>query len=177
MKRVLFIAVVSSLFMSGCTDKAKEAYAKCIQLDVQREINPAWIACNSAISEDPNSTSGKAAAGKLAQMKPAHDAWKAEEDAKQAREAREQRQRVQEAKSERLKLLRLKVHRKYGGDEPDSYCTGKGLPPYMWNYVGGTFLEDAEVSLSDGCKSAYDLSENTTFCCPDKPQVLQLTNP
>lgn len=170
MKRVLFIAAISSLFVSGCNDKAKESYAKCIQLEVRREIKLAWIACNSAISEDPNSTSGKAAASKLVQMKPAYDAWISEEDAKRANEAANQRQRVQEAKAERLSLLRLKVHRKYGGDEPDSYCSEKGLPPYMWNYVGGTFLEDAEVSLSDGCKSAFGLSENTTFCCPDKPK-------
>jgi hypothetical protein len=169
-KRVLFIGLASALFMSGCKDKAQDAYAKCIQLEAQGEINLAWIACDSAIAQDPNSKSGKAAATKLAQMKPGYDAWKTAANAKRAKETKELSLRVQEHEAERLKALRLKVHRKYLGDGPDSFCTEKGLPPYRWNYVGGTFSEDAELAHSDGCKSAYGLSENTSYCCPDKPQ-------
>jgi hypothetical protein len=59
--------------------------------------------------------------------------------------------------------------------EPDSVCTGKGLPPYQKVYEGGTFAEDELVAYADGCQHSMHISvtpgmpkgvEATYFCCP-----------
>jgi hypothetical protein len=60
---VLFIVV-------GCKDKAEPDYARCVKLDLDGKVVEAWEACNAAIGESPTSESGKAAATKLAEMKP-----------------------------------------------------------------------------------------------------------
>lgn len=73
------------------------------------------------------------------------------------------------AKERRVEQLRAKVKKKYWDSEPDSHCTGKGMPPYKWSYEGGTFAEDAEVARADGCTPAYGYAENTSFCCPAAP--------
>jgi hypothetical protein len=147
----------------GCADKAQPDYAKCVQAEVQQQIKEAWEACNAA---------GKAAAAKLGILKPKYDAWKQADDAAQAKAAEQERQQRQETQATRLKALRAKVQHKYLDEEPDSLCTGKGLPPFRWSYEGGTFAEDAEVATADGCQSPFTLAENTTFCCPKRPVTL-----
>jgi hypothetical protein len=60
----------------GCKDEAEPDYAKCVQLAVQNRIADVWGACNDAIDKSPRSTSGKAAAVKLAELKPQDEAPK-----------------------------------------------------------------------------------------------------
>lgn len=69
----------------------------------------------------------------------------------------------------RIKSLRLKVKRKYWDDEPDGECTGKGLPPYRYSYEGGTYAEDEEVAVADGCRKLHGTVELQVYCCPTKP--------
>jgi len=72
--------------------------------------------------------------------------------------------------------LRKRITKKYFDRDPDSICQGKGLPPYRWDYTGGTFAEDRTVALSDGCQTphvehGYDVSgDQTDFCCPQAPR-------
>ena len=61
------------------------------------------------------------------------------------------------------------MKRKYWDEDPDGQCTGKGLPPYRWDYEGGTYAEDAEVAAADGCKKLHTAVEIQTYCCPQKP--------
>jgi hypothetical protein len=65
--------------------------------------------------------------------------------------------------------LRRKVKRKYWSEEPDGQCTGKGFPPYRWDYEGGTFAEDEKVAKADGCTKLYQTQEIQTYCCPTRP--------
>ena len=60
----------------GCQDKSTSEYAICVQLNIKGDIGGAWDACNAAISANPISQSGKAAAEKLAEIKPKYDEWK-----------------------------------------------------------------------------------------------------
>lgn len=67
--------------------------------------------------------------------------------------------------------LREKVKRKYSGDEPDRECTGKGLPPFRWDYEGGTYAEDEQVAKADGCTKLHQTIELQVYCCPKRPNV------
>jgi len=180
------------LLVAGCVDKAEPErlmYAKCLRLQVKRDVEAAFTACGEAVGAAPNSTSGQKAAKVLADMKPAYEAAKAqraqreaavaqatkaaeEAEATRAKAAEEARANRAEARANRAEALRLKVIRKYYDDSPDSSCTGKGFPPYRWDYSGGTFAEDAEVADVDGCRPLFQMQENTTFCCPKSPRPL-----
>lgn len=73
------------------------------------------------------------------------------------------------AQAARLADLRRKISKKYWDEDPDSQCTGKGLPPYKWSYSGGTFAEDQEVAEGDGCRKLHQTVELQVYCCPQKP--------
>lgn len=49
----------------GCTDKAKAKFDECVMLETKWETVKARDACKAAADIDPNSKSGKLAAGKL----------------------------------------------------------------------------------------------------------------
>ena len=82
----LTVCAVIALSFCGCQDKAKEHYAKCVQLDVQGDIPGAWDACNASITADPTSKNGKAAATKLTEMRSRYEYWKREQEKKAAKE-------------------------------------------------------------------------------------------
>ncbi len=84
------ITLVGTSFW-GCQKNASSEYAKCVQLDIKGEVGAAWDACTAAISADPTSDSGKAAAEKLAGMKSKYDLWKAEHDALQSDDKKEEK--------------------------------------------------------------------------------------
>jgi hypothetical protein len=65
-KASLAMALVVSV--SGCTDKAKVKYDECVALETKWETVAARDACKAATELDPNSKSGKAAAGKLSYL-------------------------------------------------------------------------------------------------------------
>jgi hypothetical protein len=162
----------------GCTDKAKDNYAKCVQADTAGDVEGAWKACTDAVGDDPNSTSGKAAAAKLTAMKPAYDKWKADQDAKaaaaaaaQAKADEERRQAEATAEKQRIAALRAKIHRAYDGFDPDGDCQSNGYPPFREDYTGGTYDENEEMALADGCthlfqKHSMHSPNDNTFCCP-----------
>lgn len=81
-RTVSSLLIVASFFLSACKDKAEPDYAKCIQADTAGDLQGAWDSCNAAVAADPNSTSGKAAGAKLAEMKPKYDARQAKQGAK-----------------------------------------------------------------------------------------------
>jgi hypothetical protein len=81
--------VVATFLLSACTDKAQPDYAKCVQADSAGDLQGAWSACNAAVAADPNSTSGKAAATKLAEMRPKHNASQAPQGASTDKAANE----------------------------------------------------------------------------------------
>jgi multidrug efflux pump subunit AcrA (membrane-fusion protein) len=171
---VLILVILASALTVACKDKAEPAYAACIQADTAGDVKTAWDSCNVAIAADPNSTSGKAAAAKLAAMKPAYDKWKADADAKaasaaaaQAKQDEANRQAAKDAAEARIRTLRAKVRRTYPSEEPDGTCQGKGLPPYLWEYQGGTYAENGAVAAADGCKVSGIV--DTAYCCPRKP--------
>ena len=165
----LFVVLLGSMvFAAGCKDKAADDYAKCVQDDAQGDVHGAWLTCGYAVHDDPTSKSGVAAASKLVELKPKYDTWKVADDAQQAKEA-DQRRMLAAAK---LIEVRLRVQAKYFSEDPDSMCTGKGFPPYHWDYSGGTFAEDEEIAEADGCRALYSMGgQNTDFCCPKAPNL------
>ena len=170
------IMLLLVLMISGCADKAEPKYAECVKLDATGDTMGAWRACQDSVTADPNSKSGKAAAEKLAALKPKHDALKKEQDEQRARAAEAaskaeaaRREEAARATAARLAQLKAKISRRYWDTEPSGVCTGKGMPPYMWDYTGGTFDENREIARSEGCQSPYSSHENTTFCCPKAP--------
>lgn len=78
---MLTLVVLASALTVSCKDKAEPDYAKCVQADTAGEVQAAWTACNAAVAADPNSTSGKAAATKLAELKPKYNAAQASQGA------------------------------------------------------------------------------------------------
>ena len=88
MQRYFSVFVVMLVLVTGCVDKADPDYAKCVQADAAKQVDKAWAACNAAVNADPSSKSGVGATTRLAAMKPAYDAWKKAEDARQAEAAK-----------------------------------------------------------------------------------------
>jgi hypothetical protein len=178
------------IMLTACSDKAQPDYAKCVQADTTGDLAGAVKACSDAIGADPNSTSGKAAAAKLAEIKPKYDAWKADQDAKAAAAAEAKRAadavqakaqaeaRAAQAKAEAearqaaVADLRRRVKGLFAYDnKPDSRCLAEGKPPYARDYGGGTYDENEEVALADRCVHLFgkhmDHSPNdNSFCCP-----------
>ncbi len=62
--RVL-LAVGLTILLGGCEDKAKPKFDECVALEVKSETVKARDACKAAAEIDPESKSGKLAAGKL----------------------------------------------------------------------------------------------------------------
>lgn len=60
-----WLGVALALGASGCGDKAKPKFDECVALETKWETVKAREACKAAAEIDPNSKSGKAAAGKL----------------------------------------------------------------------------------------------------------------
>jgi hypothetical protein len=163
--------------MTACADKAQPDYARCVQAETAGDLHAAWTACNDAIGADPNSTAGKAAAGKMNEMKPRYDAWKDEQAKKAAAAAAADRaasiergKGELEAQAHAAAALRRKV-RVAGDSEPDGECQAQGKPPFRNEYRGGTYEENEQVALADQCVHLFerhsDRSPNdNTFCCP-----------
>jgi len=59
------------VMLVGCADKAQPAYDRCVIDEAAGKLDQAALDCETAVKMDPNSTSGKAAAEKLAAMQPA----------------------------------------------------------------------------------------------------------
>ena len=77
------LAALSVVMTStGCTDKAALDYAQCVQFDIAGDAGAAMAACSAAMAADPNSTSGKAASARVAEIKAKEAAFqKAEAEA------------------------------------------------------------------------------------------------
>jgi len=77
-----WLPVAFLLLATACSDKAQPSYAACILADTSGDMAGAVKACSEAAATDPNSTSGKAAISKLAELKAKADKMKAETAAK-----------------------------------------------------------------------------------------------
>ena len=164
--------VVAGAAVFGCDkvveDKADTDYQTCTQRKTNGFLEAAVEACKSAVAKDASSKSGKAAAQLLLKLEPVVAQQQAEVAAAQQKGA----QAAQAARVARLASLKAKIQRKYSSSSPDAYCTGKGLPPYLWDYTGGTFTEDAELATSEGCASLFPGDpSNISFCCSRKPGI------
>ncbi len=74
------------VLLSGCLDKAKSDYDKCIERDRNYDVAGAVAACQAAVAADPKSTSGQAAAKKLFDLQTVSDKMKVEREEKSQRE-------------------------------------------------------------------------------------------
>ncbi len=59
------LAVAVAAVAAGCQDKAKPKFEECQKFEAEWETVKARDACKAAVEADPNSKSGKLAAGKL----------------------------------------------------------------------------------------------------------------
>ncbi len=69
---------------SGCQDKAKPKFDECVRLESEWETIKARDACKAAVEADPNSKSGKLAAGKLTYLNEQADKALDEKNEKEA---------------------------------------------------------------------------------------------
>ncbi len=168
-------AVLGVIFVSflnaGCADKAEPDYARCVKAEAAGDLDVAWKACGAAVDADANSTSGKAATAKLANIKPKYEAWQADQEAKAAAASSARRKADAEARAEAARALRQKVSAKYWGFEPDDQCQSDGKPPFRKDYGGGTYRENETVALAEGCVHLFQPHSmpgpnDNTFCCP-----------
>jgi hypothetical protein len=79
---LLLIALVVGT--TGCSDKAKPKYDECVALETKWKTIEARDACKAAAALDPNSKSGKLAAGKLTYLNEQADKLLAEKSKKEA---------------------------------------------------------------------------------------------
>jgi hypothetical protein len=193
MWRRLLVVLVMGGVGGGCTDKAAADYAQCVQSDSAGDLSGAWTACQSAVQADPNSTSGKAAAAKLVDLRPRLDKQNADLAAQAQAAQQAQIQRQAEANRQALAAARLKVVSKpwpKSGPMADmgDQCRTKGKPPILKNYEGDQDLKVSDqiafaqaelVALADGCVHLFDTADPSTkehaaveymrksmFCCP-----------
>lgn len=81
-RSLLAVACIGGLF--ACSDKAKTKYDECVALEAKWDTVKARDACKEAASIDPNSKSGKLAAGKLTYLNEQADKLLAEKSKKEA---------------------------------------------------------------------------------------------
>jgi hypothetical protein len=174
------VAILIVAAIVAVPDKAQPAYSQCQVADSMGQVAAAVHACQAAIAADPNSTSGKAAAQKLADMKPKYDAWRRDKEAKAAAADEEQRRAnverttaAAEARKQAAAAARSKVEKRYDGTDRDGECIDKGLPAYRWHYEGGSRDEIDLVASDDGCRhlipGSPTFSVFAVFCCPQRP--------
>ncbi|HVZ34100.1 MAG TPA: hypothetical protein VG963_16855 [Polyangiaceae bacterium] len=168
--RTARVVVALAILGVGCSDKAKPAYADCIRLQANGDIEGAWRTCNEAVGTDPNSKAGESAAKLLIEMKPSYDKAKAAREASEAKQAEQQRLADEAARATKIAQAKLNVSGRFWGFDRDGECTAKSLPPYRKSYEGGTFEEDELVAIGDGCVHLFpgrsDAQLFTVFCCP-----------
>lgn len=70
------------------------------------------------------------------------------------------------AKHGKTKELRSKVSRARVGKGRNAICAGKDLPPYRWDYSGGTYAENQEIAEDDGCVKLHKMEDSQWYCCP-----------
>ena len=93
MRRATWL-VIGLALVSGCVDKAKADYDRCIDRDRNYDAKGAAAACSAAVAADPNSPSGQSAAKKLQELQAVEDKIKAEAADKAARDAKIQKDEV-----------------------------------------------------------------------------------
>ena len=96
-------ALLASLLILGCTDKAKPDFDRCVQLEQEKKFEDAIKACQIATSKDPGRESGKLAQARVPVLKTEDQEAARQEAARLAAVASQQ----QDA-AERLKAARAK---------------------------------------------------------------------
>jgi hypothetical protein len=164
MNRALVVLAVAAL-VTGCEDKAVGSWTECQQQEAKGDIGMAIYKCESAVREDPKSTSGKAAAAKLIELRPKLDAFKAKQKADSEAAARAKDAEVAELKK-KTRTSRLPT---YVSED----CVSKGFPPNALEFTGGTYEQNEKVARARGCVHARYVSTQTPpdasyneYCCP-----------
>jgi hypothetical protein len=169
---VVFLCALVGVAAAVWADKAEPSYSECLKLEAADDLKGAVAACDAAMVADRDSKAGRAAAKKLPGLLVGLKRQQREAAAKAAEEqqrAEATRKAEWQAIADRIQRLKEKVASKYRSSEPDSICTGKGMPPYRWDYSGGTFAENEEVATSEGCMKTFGVPESTSYCCPRRP--------
>lgn len=172
---IMLVLVALSI---GCEDKAQEPYGKCVTQEAGGNVIAAAYECEKAVQADPNSTSGKAAAAKLAAMQPALATAKEAKkvaDAKEEEEARKKRMAAAAAEAEAKKQEMAELARRIGCVRVDSEeCVSSGKGRVYRECTGATYAENEKFALLRGCVHARYVSTSTPpdmtfnhYCCPD----------
>jgi multidrug resistance efflux pump len=164
MRSILLLA----LALTGCADKAKPDYDKCVLLEGRDELMGAIDACRAAVRADPTSKAGTAASSKIAVLEATFDRRKVEAAANQA--AKEQAAR----EAERLAQLRNTVSftslSHIEANTGAAVCRPEGKPP-VWAGCRSSADQDAPgdataceaVARASGCELE---AKGHTWCCP-----------
>lgn len=178
MRKCSVILALSVAALLACDDKAREPYAKCVTQEAGGNVIAAANECEKAVQADPNSTSGKAAATKLAAMQPALATAKEAKkiaDAKEEEEARRKRMAAAAAEAEAKKEEMAALAKRIGCVRVDSEeCISSGKGRVYRECTGSTYAENEKFALLKGCVHARYVSTSTPpdmtfnhYCCPD----------
>lgn len=165
----LLLVVGTLTFLAACEDRAAPSLEVCMKAESSGDMAHALEMCRQAATLDPNSTAGKAAAAKIVDLE------RKTKEAQAAAEAAtkiEQAAAIEQAKAdeEARRALKRKI-RVAGDNEPDGECQAQGKPAFRNQYSGGTYAENEQVALGNGCVHLFaahmDHSPNDNiFCCP-----------
>lgn len=86
--------VVAVAVFTECSDKAEPAFKKCQELQGQGQLTEAQAACQEAVTADPNTKAGQAAAKELANLEAAVEADKRVEADKKAQAEMDRKRRA-----------------------------------------------------------------------------------
>lgn len=170
---LLFLALLG-VALPACEDKAQNDYGKCVANETSGKIIAAAYDCEQAIKADPNSTSGKAAAEKLAAMQPALVKAKADSAAAIAKAEEEAAQkRAAEARAAAARAAQLQAQATIERSGSDDTCVSAGKGKRGLRITGGTYDDNEAVARSMGCvrehvyypQQGHSPSDNY-FCCP-----------
>ncbi len=83
---VVGACIAGCVLATGCLDKAKADYDRCVERDKNYDVPGAYSACAAAVAADPKSISGQEAQKKLETLGAVVDKLKVERDEKSARD-------------------------------------------------------------------------------------------
>ena len=171
---VVIVGAAGGLAWWRKSDLADPGYTRCVEREAAGYVLQAAEACGDAVRADATSKAGLAAKTKLIELAPrvaqARKVQAAQKEA-EARAAQEAAKDREAAQASALAEAKRVVVGKYFGSRGrrDGSCTGKGLPPYRFEFEGGTYSQNALVATSARCVPLYPGSpiSMNDFCCPE----------
>jgi hypothetical protein len=165
-KRAAFVGVLALL--AGCSDSGAPDLRNCEVAEQNGDIGQAVEHCQAAAKKGSWWSGTQTKAGnKLVELQPKLEPWKQAEDEKKARQDAEARKRADARRAAAVAQAK-QVVRKRPWELPgrrDAKCTAEGLPPYIYDYEGGTAEQNEVLAAADGCARLFT-SNASIFCCP-----------